>query len=101
MAGLILPLARLKMSNGKEPNKIVWKANYYIQYLCYECRNRHSIHVTLRRHSGGYYSLRRHRTTVRFEAGKDFKANMLFAAMKMLDALDIAYKPESVRLVKA
>jgi len=38
---------------------------------------------------------------VLFKEGISKKATMLFGAMKMLGALEIAYVPDSVRLVKA
>jgi len=97
--GLILCLAGLKSNHSAgEPHKIVWQRHYLISYQLKSGEYRR-IHVILRKHKVGYYTIRYLRNTVRIKVDeRKFYADLLFGAMKMLDLLGDDYKPETVRI---
>ncbi|MGB9684413.1 MAG: hypothetical protein ACPL1Z_05750 [Candidatus Bathyarchaeales archaeon] len=101
MAGLNLNL-QFKRCNGN-PSTIIEQRNYYIKYKCGECSQTHSVHATIRKHKGGYYTFQNTLANVKVKVANPQlnRASLLLGAYKLLDALDIKYVPESVRLVKA
>jgi hypothetical protein len=109
MAGLMLKIPETKSNypkrNGipENPRAIIGKDNCYIRYKCGECSKTHSVHVKVRKHKGGYYTFQNTLANVKVKVAKPQldEASMLFGAYKLLDALDIKYVPETVRLVKA
>ena len=109
MAGLRLEIPKAKSNsrlNGlttQNPRKIIGRDNIYIKYNCGECSKTHSVHVKIHKHKGGYYTFQNTFANVKVRINKsnlDYDT-ILLGAYKLLDALDIKYVPESVRLVKA
>jgi hypothetical protein len=109
MAGLRLEIPKAKSNsrlNGltiQSPRKIIGRDNIYIKYKCGECSKTHSVHVKIHKHKGGYYTFQNTLANVKVKVAKPQldETSMLLGAFKLLDALDIKYVPESVRLVKA
>lgn len=107
---LPIPIPKIpKRANNRNHNgsakRITTRQDYYIKYRDAEHNVLNSILAELRKHRNGTYSLVSKSFAVKTKAKvcmEDRKrATLLFGAMKLLDALDTEYFPESVRLVKA
>ncbi|MBS7270665.1 MAG: hypothetical protein KIH10_17740, partial [Candidatus Freyarchaeota archaeon] len=84
--------------------KITSRRDYYIKYT--DAKHvLNSILIEVRRHANRTYTLTSKSFAVKTKVKvhlKDIReSTLLFGAMKLLDALETKYYPESVRLVKA
>jgi len=102
MAGLERKLPLLQPINGRS-KAILSTSEHYIRYKCAECNRTHSVLAKVRAHKGQYYTIVNSLGNVQVSVSMDDPqpATLRFASMKLLDALDIDYFPETVRMVKA
>lgn len=102
-------IGEFAISNNRKPNgnpkSITSRKDYYIKYRDVKHNVHNSILAELRKHGNGTYTLVSKSFAVKTKAKVSMqdrkRATLLFGAMKLLDALDTNYFPESVRLVKA